>query len=98
MPIGFAFGKEYLKKNNATPCHNKNGLHASCDSFPHGPVGLMDKASASGAGDSRLESWAGHNFGGPHALNKVDVKEKQGTLHKLCWELGGFLIKSKAEH
>ena len=24
------------------------------------PVGLMDKASASGAGDSRLESWAGH--------------------------------------
>ena len=27
------------------------------------PVGLMDKASASGAGDSRLESWAGH-FGG----------------------------------
>ena len=26
------------------------------------PVGLMDKASASGAGDSRLESWAGHFF------------------------------------
>ena len=26
----------------------------------HRPVGLMDKASASGAGDSRLESWAGH--------------------------------------
>ena len=24
------------------------------------PVGLMDKVSASGAGDSRLESWAGH--------------------------------------
>ena len=24
------------------------------------PVGLMDKASASGAGDSRFESWAGH--------------------------------------
>ena len=24
------------------------------------PVGLMDKASAPGAGDSRLESWAGH--------------------------------------
>ena len=23
------------------------------------PVGLMDKASASGAGDSRFESWAG---------------------------------------
>ena len=26
----------------------------------HRPVGLMDKASASGAGDSRFESWAGH--------------------------------------
>ena len=25
-----------------------------------GPVGLLDKASASGAGDSRFESWAGH--------------------------------------
>ena len=25
-----------------------------------GPAGLMDKASASGAGDSRFESWAGH--------------------------------------
>jgi hypothetical protein len=32
--------------------------HASC----HWPVGLMDKASASGAGDSRFESWAGHIF------------------------------------
>ena len=28
----------------------------------HRPVGLMDKASASGAGDSRFESWAGHTF------------------------------------
>ena len=26
------------------------------------PVGPMDKASASGAGDSRFESWAGHTF------------------------------------
>ena len=26
-----------------------------------GPVGLMDKASASRAGDSRFESWAGHS-------------------------------------
>ena len=26
------------------------------------PVGLMDEASASGAGDSRFESWAGHLF------------------------------------
>ena len=28
--------------------------------YPNWPVGLMDKASASGAGDSRFESWAGH--------------------------------------
>ena len=28
--------------------------------FKSRPVGLMDKASASGAGDSRFESWAGH--------------------------------------
>ena len=28
--------------------------------FIRRPVGLMDKASASGAGDSRFESWAGH--------------------------------------
>ena len=27
---------------------------------PKWPVGLMDKASASGAGDSRFESWADH--------------------------------------
>ena len=27
---------------------------------PAWPVGLMDKASASGAGDSRFESWTGH--------------------------------------
>ena len=31
--------------------------HAAITSWP---VGLMDKASASGAGDSRLECWAGH--------------------------------------
>ena len=31
--------------------------HAAIISWP---VGLMDKASASGDGDSRLESWAGH--------------------------------------
>ena len=30
--------------------------------FAMWPVGLMDKASASGAGDSRFESWAGHLF------------------------------------
>ena len=33
---------------------------ASVPSFISWPVGLMDKASASGAGDSKFESWAGH--------------------------------------
>ena len=38
------------------------------------PVGLMDKASASGAGDSRFESWAGHSFSwGSHW--KLTMKE-----------------------
>ena len=38
--------------------------------FIEWPVGLMDKASASGAGDSRFESWAGHishSYEIPHA-------------------------------
>lgn len=34
-------------------------MKPSCAFFKW-PVGLMDKASASGAGDSRFESWAGH--------------------------------------
>ena len=36
-------------------------LHCSCAflRFCRWPVGLMDKASAPGAGDSRFESWAG---------------------------------------
>ena len=33
-----------------------------CHERDAGPVGLMDKASASGAGDSRFESWAGQMF------------------------------------
>ena len=33
---------------------------ARCAPADTWPVGLMDKASASGAGDSRFESWAGH--------------------------------------
>ena len=33
---------------------------ASGSACGYWPVGLMDKASASGAGDSRFESWAGH--------------------------------------
>ena len=76
----------------------KNGLHASCEPFPHGPVGLMDKASASGAGDSRFESWAGQNFGGLHGLSQALVRERQSTLHELCRQLSNFLITLKAEH
>ena len=34
------------------------------------PVGLMDKASASGAGDSRFESWAGHFHHVPYATHE----------------------------
>ena len=32
----------------------------SCAAKAQWPVGLTDKASASGAGDSRFEPWAGH--------------------------------------
>ena len=35
-------------------------LHAQGLKLHNWPVGPMDKASASGAGDSRFESWAGH--------------------------------------
>ena len=45
----------WLVSNNASYIHNPLNFK--------GPVGLMDKASASGAGDSRFESWAGHLFG-----------------------------------
>ena len=47
-----------------------------------GPVGLMDKASASGAGDSRFESWAGHAITREpaHAGNKASRTE-----HYLQW-------------
>ena len=37
------------------------------------PVGLMDKASASGAGDSRLESWVGRAMQCGHATIAGDV-------------------------
>ena len=46
------------------------------------PVGLMDKASASGAGDSRFESWAGHlipNFAVFH--NNLVYKPTFSDLH-----------------
>ena len=67
-------------------------------SFISRSVGLMDKVSAPGAGDSRFESWAGQNFGGLHGLSKALVRERQSTLHELCWQLSNFLITLKAEH
>ena len=47
-----------------------------------GPVGLMDKASASGAGDSRFESCAGHVItrGPAQAGNRASRTE-----HYLQW-------------
>ena len=39
--------------------------------YPLRPVGLMDKASASGAGDSRFESWAGQMGITEQCHNKV---------------------------
>jgi hypothetical protein len=43
------------RTRTAQPSMNTN-WHIAC----RRPVGLMDKASAPGAGDSRFESWAGH--------------------------------------
>ena len=40
------------------------------------PVGLMDKASAPGAGDSRFESWAGH---GPY-LHLVSFRNRRASV------------------
>ena len=54
--------KQALGTNTQTHHHHGN-LIGSGWSFRHdlhGSVGLMDKASASGAGDSRFESWADH--------------------------------------
>ena len=45
--------------------HDADVANDDCDNYvggSSGPVGLMDKASASGAGDSRFESWAGHAY------------------------------------
>ena len=43
---------------------------------PKWPVGLMDKASASGAGDSRFESWAGHSFWWSSCVCKSDPRNR----------------------
>ena len=42
--------------------------------YPLRPVGLMDKASASGAGDSRFESWAGQMCITEQCHNKVAAR------------------------
>jgi hypothetical protein len=47
------------------PICNEAVLHATVglSAFVRGPVGLMDKASAPAAGESRFESWAGQVCG-----------------------------------
>ena len=53
-------------KNRATSGYSTIALFAMRLRPMHQrPVGLMDKASASGAGDSRLESWAGQIYRSP---------------------------------
>ena len=42
-------------------------IRVPCLQATHWPVGPMDKASASRAGDSRFESWADHVPGQCHA-------------------------------
>ena len=45
------------------------------------PVGLMDKASASGAGDSRFESWAGHTYVRLKDMMWLSKLTRMFTLH-----------------
>ena len=48
------------------------------------PVGLMDKASASGAGDSRFESWAGHcSFAFPWTKSWAQQPEAAASIANL---------------
>ena len=58
--------------------------HAAIISWP---AGLMDKASASGAGDSRLKSWAGHD----HAAHARQRAAASASLlsHPSCPHAGG---------
>ena len=49
-------------------------------SSTHRPVGPMDKASASGAGDSRFESWAGH------FLCNTSITTATGPKQKVRWK------------
>jgi len=60
----------YFKSENASATTTKSEMRAAILfvfywlnrlEYIWRPVGLMDKASASGAGDSRFEFWAGHS-------------------------------------
>ena len=48
------------------------------------PVGLMDKASASGAGDSRLESWAGQALPGVSSRSSGSQRLQAQVLKWNC--------------
>ena len=50
------------------------------------PVGLMDKASASGAGDSRFESWAGQAFPGVGSRRSGSQTGLSWSCLKEIWE------------
>ena len=52
------------------------------------PVGLMDKASASGAGDSRLESWAGQ------VMNYFTHCKPSQNILGLVWKGGSRRLAS----
>ena len=61
----YALGSQGARSND---CHSggcpgwPRGLESGTVALSYWPVGLMDKASAPGAGDSRFESWAGHSM------------------------------------
>ena len=47
------------------------------------PVGLMDKASASGAGDSRFESWAGQTLPGARSRSSGSRRLRSQVLNEV---------------
>ena len=67
------------------------------------PVGLMDKASASGAGDSRFESWAGHfpnspvHMVRPHLPSGARLFARRNTPRPRAHERGQPTAKDHAE-
>ena len=69
----------YASIANATSSHPA-GNPSENDAHSARPVGLMDKASASGAGDSRFESWAGH------FLCNTSITTATGPKQKVRWK------------